>query len=276
MRRRRWADNQVQLWPFTAARQGKEFRQLGALIDSGEDEYPGCHLRLYLWWFTLLVEVPPILWPYRVKMYARTWDADTVERLGRDWYWDEYPREIGFTLSHGGHLSLKYGRQTHDSSTTNQKGWFLPWTQLRHVRQSWYGLQGEHRITLFDNAKFSTIWQRMDWICRWTDETPKMVFRFRDYDGEQINAVTHIEEREWHHGTGSFRWLSWFVKPIIKRSLEIKFSSEVGHRKGSWKGGTIGHSIELLSGELHEAAFRRYCGLRGLEFDGLAGASGTV
>lgn len=32
-----------------------------------------------------------------------------------------------------------------------------------------------------------------------------------------------------------------------------------GPEKGSWKGGTIGHSIEMLPDELHEAAFRRYC-----------------
>ena len=25
------------------------------------------------------------------------------------------------------------------------------------------------------------------------------------------------------------------------------------------KGGTVGHSIDMLPGELHEAAFRRYC-----------------
>ena len=34
---------------------------------------------------------------------------------------------------------------------------------------------------------------------------------------------------------------------------------ETGREKGSWKGGTIGTSIEMLPGELHESAFRRYC-----------------
>jgi hypothetical protein len=29
--------------------------------------------------------------------------------------------------------------------------------------------------------------------------------------------------------------------------------------KGSWKGGTVGHSIAMLPGELHGAAFARYC-----------------
>jgi hypothetical protein len=48
----------------------------------------------------------------------------------------------------------------------------------------------------------------------------------------------------------------------------MRFSSEVGERKGSWKGGTIGHSITLLPNELHEAGFRRYCEKEGLKFIG--------
>ena len=80
-----------------------------------------------------------------------------------------------------------------------------------------------------------------------------------DSDGSLVVASTHIEEREWRLGTGLFRWLSWFVKPKIRRSLSIEFSSEVGPEKGSWKGGLMGTGIDMLPGELHEAAFRRYC-----------------
>lgn len=43
------------------------------------------------------------------------------------------------------------------------------------------------------------------------------------------------------------------------RNLDLRFSGETGREKGSWKGGTIGTSIEMRPGELHEAAFRRYC-----------------
>ena len=67
------------------------------------------------------------------------------------------------------------------------------------------------------------------------------------------------EEREWHFGTGWFKWLSWFRPRKIRRSLDLRFSGETGDRKGSWKGGTLGHSINMLAGEMHELAFRRYC-----------------
>ena len=41
----------------------------------------------------------------------------------------------------------------------------------------------------------------------------------------------------------------------------IDFAGEVGTDKGSWKGGLCGTSIRMLDGELHEAAFRRFCDL---------------
>ena len=64
---------------------------------------------------------------------------------------------------------------------------------------------------------------------------------------------------EHRFGTKSFKWLSWFVAPKISRSLMLQFQKETGRRKKSWKGGTVGHSIRMLPGELHESAFRRYC-----------------
>ena len=84
-------------------------------------------------------------------------------------------------------------------------------------------------------------------------------FQFEDYDGEIITATSLIEERQWEFGEGYFKWLSWFRKPKIIRSLDLQFSEEVGPEKGSWKGGTVGHGIDMLPGEMHEQAFRRYC-----------------
>lgn len=87
----------------------------------------------------------------------------------------------------------------------------------------------------------------------------KVAFLIDDYDGERITATTHIEEREWKFGEGWFRWLSLFRRNMVRRSLSIGFDKETGPEKGSWKGGTMGTGIEMLPGELHEAAFRRYC-----------------
>ncbi len=74
-----------------------------------------------------------------------------------------------------------------------------------------------------------------------------------------IVATCVIEEREWHRGAGWFKWLKWFYPRKIRRSLDLKFSAEVGPEKGSWKGGTIDHGIEMQKGETPRQAFERYC-----------------
>jgi hypothetical protein len=97
----------------------------------------------------------------------------------------------------------------------------------------------------------------------------------RDYDGAEITATTHIEEREWKRGEKWCSWLSLFYRPMIRRSLDIDYSAEVGPRKGSWKGGTIGCSINMLPGELHDDAFIRHCVKEGLTYMGRMPMSNT-
>lgn len=263
--RRRWGDNDRNFGPLTFARDG-HYRPLAVVLSSGDEEYSGASLRISGFGFTMIVAMP--YWaprPYREKKHAG-WDKATIERLGRDWYWDITRREYGFSLSEG-FLNVSFGRQTMDSSTEQSWGYFFPWTQWRHVRHSYYGLEGEHIATLPKRTPGIDGFRKDQEIA---ESTPTRSFEFDDFDGERITATTMIEEREWHFGTGWFKWLSWFRKPKISRSLDLRFSSEVGQRKGSWKGGTLGHGIEMLPGELHEAAFIRYCAQNDLTFIGSA------
>lgn len=255
----RWSDRDRYVGPltFAPASQGTSNYAL-LLVSAGEEGR--CHLRITVRGHTLLVALPPILPPYREKVVPESWDAATVARLGRNWYWHVEHREIGVTLFDG-LLLVRYGRQSHDSSTDKSWGGFLPWTQWRHVRHSFYGLQGEHFWTEPPGREWSE-YERHAKAC------PSRSFAFTDFDGEALTARTRIEEREWRFGTGAFRWLSWFRRPKIARSLNIEFSGETGERKGSWKGGTIGHSITMGPGELHAAAFRRYCTEHGMVFVG--------
>ena len=96
---------------------------------------------------------------------------------------------------------------------------------------------------------------------------PVARFEFEDYDGERIVATCLIEEREYRRGKGIFRL--WYLgRNKCYRSVDLKFSSEVGRRKGSWKGGTIGHSCEISPGEHVQEALERYCAKEGLKFIG--------
>lgn len=267
--RRRWSDNDHYFGPFTYARD-RRYRPFAMVLESGDDEYPGCQFRVSGFGHTFIVALPQVLKPWRRWVDTSKYEWSKNPAGG---YWDIYRRAYGFSLAEDGFLMVFHGAQTFDSSTDHVWGKFLPWTQWRHVRRSFYGLNGEHFATLQDAGKR---WpsDQDEWQRRWDrerairDAVPTAAFVFDDFDGERITATTRIEESEWRFGTGWFKWLSLFRKPRIDRSLDIQFSAETGSRKGSWKGGTVGHSITMLPGELHEAAFRRYCAEHDMTFVG--------
>lgn len=254
--------------PFTYARERQGWRPVAFVLGSGDgDDYPGCRLRMSAFGHTMIVALPAIIKPWRkwVDTSRHEWSS------GRGGYWDTGEREYGFRVSDG-HLSVSLGRVTNDSSTEQRWGWFLPWRAWRHVRHSLYGLRGEH---VADMPKWGGRPAKVAFTVRHAEEdrvralAPTVTFAFDDFDGERINATTRIEEREWRLGEGRWRWLSMFRRPKVERSLDIRFGAETGRRKGSWKGGAVGHSIALLPGELHESAFRRYCLEHDMIFRGL-------
>jgi hypothetical protein len=270
--RNRWSDDDHYFGPFLYARDGRGYSPFSLMLDSGDGEdSPGCSFRIRGFGHTLMVALPQwCLQPFRRKVIAH-WDAATIARLGRDWYWDIDAREYGFTLSEG-HLSVHLGRQTMDSSTEQQWGCFLPWTQWRSVRHSLYDLKGVHFYTMRERGRHlgDGAWHN-HWAAEKAIEAacPAAIFAFDDFDGERLTATTRIEERESLFGTGWFKWLSLFLAAKIYRSLDISFSGETGKRKGSWKGGTVGHSIQMLDrDESHEEAFRRYCAEHQMTFVG--------
>lgn len=200
--------------------------------------------------------LPNVLQPWRIRHKAN-WDAATVARLGRDWYWETHPQEYGFSLSEG-FLQLFLGPQTKDSITTKDWCVFLPWTQWRHVRFTLYRPDGSHFWTQRDSKRQKGI-AMYDEQRKAEEACPKVSFAFDDFDGARIMATCHVEEREWRFGEGWFKWLSLFRRAKISRSLSLQFSAEVGPEKGSWKGGIMGHGIDMVPGESCESAFRRYC-----------------
>ena len=243
----RWGDNDRYFGPFTYARAtkaGSDYRPLAVVLCSGDgDDYPGCNLRLSGFGHTLIIALPAIIKPWSRFV--------TMAQSIHGGYHDQFAREYGFSLSDG-FLQVFLGPQTHDSWTTKNWCAHLPWTQWRHVRRSVYDQDGAHFYTVPEKTRWSDYADKID-AC------PVRTFTFTDYDDELLTAKTRIEEREWRFGEGWFKWLSIFRRPRIRRSLDIQFSGETGERKGGWKGGVTGHSIEMLPGELHESAFRRYC-----------------
>ncbi len=261
----RWGDQDRYFGPFTWS-YSSAYPHWSVVLSSreagdGDSWNGGSALHVHLGKATFIAPLPGIVRPWRQKRYPG-WDAATVERLGRDWYWDVDHRRYGFSYNDG-FLQVFYGRTggaCQDSSLQQQWSCFIPWKQWRHVRRSLYDLSGAHVWTEPKGVSYrlggNTAWAALKAA---EEACPHADFAYEDFDGERLTACTRIEEREWHFGTGWFKWLSWFRRPKIHRCLNLEFSGETGRSKGSWKGGVIGTSIEMLPGELHEAAFRRYC-----------------
>lgn len=256
----RWSDNERRFGPFLVSKAGG-FKHTAIVINSGDDdEDRGCHFRISLRGHTLIISLPQVIKPCKVWV-----DLSKYEWASGPGYWDCHPREYGFTYSDN-HLSVSLGRQTHDSLTEQRWSCFLPWGEWRFVRHSLYDLAGAH-VWTEDGPKSATLGGITDYF-KAKEACPSATFAFKDFDGEDIEATTVIEEREWKAGEGWFKWLSLFRKRKISRTLNIEFSKETGERKGSWKGGTLGHGINMLPGELHQAAFRRYCAEHNMTFIG--------
>lgn len=272
--RARWSDNDRYFGPFTYAKaEGKHaYRPWAIVLSSGCDEYPGNTLRFSGFSRTLITALPNIIKPWKEK-FGDVTDPEVRKRIGPHYY-HVHKREFGFSLSRSGAigdpwaLHVTYGAQTHSSLTDMDWYWSLPWTEWRHIRRSLYGLDGEHFATLPERARWGTSEHAEEE--RLLAACPVRTFAFADFDGGTLAAKTRIEEREWRAGSGWFKWLSWFREPKIHRRLDIAFSGETGERKGSWKGGTMGASIEMMPGELHESAFRRYCAEHSMTFIGAA------
>ena len=82
--------------------------------------------------------------------------------------------------------------------------------------------------------------------------TIKLPYQYTLKDGtiQERTAMCFQEKRQWHR--------KWF--PFIKRtsrSLDVTFSDEVGERTGSWKGGCISCSYEMLKDESMEQCLKR-------------------
>jgi len=261
--RARWSDNDHYWGPFTFAR-GDYYRCLAIMLCSGDGEdYHGCSLRVSIGRTTVLLALPQIIKPWRRWVDTSRYEGLQSPNGG---YWEHHQREYGFTIAEGA-LHLHYGPQTHDSSTEKSKCWFYPWRESRQIRHSIYDLEGEH---FADFPKWGLgHGYKNGWEVRNAIEAacPAAKFKFDDYDGERIVATCRIEEYEYQRGKGIFR-LFFLGRNKTVRLLDLSFSSEVGRRKGSWKGGTVGHSIIMLPSELHEAAFRRYCVQENLTFVG--------
>lgn len=248
-----------------------KWKSYGIALDSGDSDYRGCKLVLQGFGNYVQVFLPQwVLRPVRefrdlsgyVGHPSYQWLKPNQD--GTYGYTEVHSREYGFSWSDRA-LHIRYGKQTNEWPGCKSKCFFMPFLEWRHVRFSLLDLQGNR---LWDEPTKGDFRARMAKREEAEKNTPTEVFAFDDFDGERLNVTCQVHEREWRLGTGWFKWLSLFAKAKIIRTLDLQFSGETGRRKGSWKGGTLGHSIEIGHGETPESAFRRYCAEHDMTFAG--------
>uniref|UniRef100_UPI0037C0CCC9 hypothetical protein n=1 Tax=Flavobacterium sp. TaxID=239 RepID=UPI0037C0CCC9 len=210
--------------------------------DVDEDERSGHNtLTIYFRKFICRLTLLEFVKPYQVKVQA-SWDEATVKRLGRDHYFLYFDYEYGFRISYD-FAQLFYGLQGdgHYGFPSNlkekRKSAFIPWNSYRHIRHEVYDCDNQ---LVYEEKQDKN--NREDWDLQYkaTQACKKKTFKVRDHDGEEVLIDTHIEVREWKRGEGWFKWLSFFMKGIYRRTMELSIRTELGNRKDTWKGGIRG------------------------------------
>lgn len=86
-------------------------------------------------------------------------------------------------------------------------------------------------------------------------EVKEFPYRYTCNSGEVQNviATVHVKRRTW-----KWRWFKWLPFPrLVRQSIDVAFSDEVGDARGSWKGGCIGCGWDMRPGETMEQTLRR-------------------
>lgn len=147
-------------------------------------------------------------------------------------------------------LVIQWG-SNRSSSNFQYKSFEMPWT-LKHYRHSMQLKDGTwvHDYDKLRRKEDSPLWidgmRRPFYDEYWDDKKKRFYYDFTDkYDGEIIPTIITVEEREWRRR--GLLGLPFFRR--VDRYIEVRFEKEVGNRKGSWKGGTIGCIYDILPGE---------------------------
>lgn len=171
---------------------------------------------------------------------------------------------ISFNLEDG-YIHCHYGPNDnglYDEYDEKVKLLPLGWQHYRHKYHRLLDLNGQVYKSVTEN--YNNVWE--DEYNHWEDSGhPTVKYNVIDKeDGTKIIATCKVEERCWTRGDRGFEWMAPFCKEKVKTYLEVEFSDEIGPKKGSWKGGTVGTSIEIKEHETIDMAFLQLCKREGL------------
>jgi hypothetical protein len=126
----------------------------------------------------------------------------------------------------------------HNQCDSRRITWYLPWI---HYIYEWTKYQ-------MPNGE----WIEGDWKTKDKayQETHNYTYILNNGTVQNRKATCCIETMQWHR-----KWFPWIKK--TRKTIYVNFDEEVGERAGSWKGGAVGCSYEMLPNETIEQTLRR-------------------
>ena len=130
--------------------------------------------------------------------------------------------------------------------------WSLTWVRTSYLRKDG---QWEHdtKPTRLGQTESKNFWDKEKWENVFWSETYPYTHVTKKGVVQHVDAKVMVEEMEWRPIW--FKWTSAFA--LVRRSIDIEFSDEVGDRRGSWKGGTLGCGYTLKPNETPLLCLRR-------------------
>lgn len=91
-------------------------------------------------------------------------------------------------------------------------------------------------------------WEGLFW-----EESHPYTYTLKKGTIQNRTATIKVEEREWRR-----RCLMWTkLFSLTRKTIDVRFNDEVGDRTGSWKGGCLGCSYDILPNESPMDTLRR-------------------
>ena len=187
-----------------------------AYQEAGYDSRP--HIQIYLFWGHLFIYTSQ-----KRKEYIK---GKFDERDERKWGITYYSDGNSFIVYYGHKnkfIYMPWAKDWHRSSLLMKDGTWVH--EYRGNRKNFWD------DDLWDNKKFKEIYP--------------YTYRLKSGKNQNVDATICVEEREW-----IMKFLKWTkLFNTTRKTIDVTFSSEIGERSGSWKGGVIGCGYEIMPNE---------------------------
>jgi hypothetical protein len=131
--------------------------------------------------------------------------------------------------------------------------WNFPWT-LDHYRTEILTHEGNVVfVQMRGQGKLGDgSFERRQHAEKANQKTYDYIYTLKNGTVQKRTAAVHVERMEWRA-----RWWPIIRRKQIRISIDVNFNEEVGEKSGSWKGGCVGCSYDMLPNETPEQCLRR-------------------